>query len=226
MKSFGKLIGFMLTLALLSCAHHKPQEPIADSTKKLEQVIVEQDRVNRYFHARVVPNLLPCWEDVHGNGTISVQIEYQRTGNLWVAGNSSIENSTLAKGEDKTALSCLQAAVRSTSFKVEEGDGEANEYLVHWTLPVPWPKDVKEVVQRMIGTGGGGGGCGGPEGSPPACWDCFYINILGTGISYCARTCAGYSTCTPIPNGCQMGPINPKCVTVSPFGNQGGLVIY
>jgi hypothetical protein len=141
------------------------------------------NRVNRYFQARVVPNLLPCWNAMHAEGTISIQVDYQRAGDLWVAGNISIQNSTLAEGEDQPALRCLKAAIQGTSFKVEADDGEAGEYLVHWTLPVPWPKDAADVVQRMISTGGGGKGCGGPEGPAPSCWDCFYIPIIG--ISYC-----------------------------------------
>ena len=224
MKSCKILIGFMLPLMLLSCAHHKPQEPVTDPAQKLEQVIAEQDRVNRYLQAWVVPNLLPCWDTMHSEGIISVQVAYHRQGDLWVASNAGMENSTLTKGEDQTALQCLRAAILGTSFKAEADDGQAKEYLVHWTFPVPWPKDAEEVVQRMINTGGGGKGCGGPEGPGPACWDCFSIPIFG--ISFCGLTCAGYSDCVKIPNGCKMGPINPKCVTVSPFGNLGGIIIY
>ena len=185
MKTFGIPIGLLLTLSLLSCAHYRSQEPVTDSTQKLEQVVVEQDRVNRYFQSRVVPNLLPCWNDLHTKGTISVQVEYRRVGDRWVADNASIESSTFAKGEDQIALRCLQAAIQETSFKDAAGDGQAKAYRVHWALPVPWPKDTAEVVQRMISTGGGGGGCGGPEGPAPACWDCFYIQIFG--FSYCKR---------------------------------------
>jgi hypothetical protein len=100
------------------------------------------------------------------------------------------------------------------------------EFQVNWSLPVPWPKDFVEVAQKMISTGGGGSGsgCGGPESPGPACVDCFFIPFIS--LSYCGKTCAGYSTCSPIANGCKMGPINPKCITASPFGNQGGIVRY
>jgi hypothetical protein len=223
-RSIATVFSILLAITLTACASRKTHYSDAEVVRAFERTIGAQDRVNRYFHKQVLPRLLPCWTRLEGKGTIAVQIEYRREGESWAAGNSSIGSSTLAKGQDETALGCFQEAVRATSFPVEKDDGEAKEFLVNWSFPVPWPRDVAEVA-RMISTNpGGGGGCGGPEAPAPACWDCGFIPIIS--LSYCKRTCAGYSNCTLIPNGCQMGPITPKCVTVSPWGNQGGIVVY
>jgi len=153
-----------------------------------------------------------------------VLVPYERNGNRWVAGTPRVSPAT-ATAQDDVALRCLQEAVRNTSFAVEQSDAEAKEFHVNWSFPVPWPKDFQEVAALMISTGGGGGGgCGGPEAPAPACFDCGFIPFLGW--SYCKKVCAGYSTCTAEANGCRLGPIRPRCATVSPFGNQGGIVRY
>jgi len=219
MKSLGSVLSILLAITLPSCTPRK-----TEAVASLERVVATQDRVNRYFHKGVAPRMMSCWTGLAGEGTMAIEIGYRRDGRLWAAGNSGIRSSTLAKDQAEVALRCFQEAVRDTSFPVERGDGEAKEFLVKWSFPVPWPKDITEVAMRMSVDTGKGGGCGGPEAPPPACQDCFFIPIFS--ISYCASTCAGYSNCTPEPNGCKMGPITPKCVTVSPFGNLGGLVMY
>lgn len=224
MKLFGTVLGILLVLTLSSCKQRKPDPSNVPPAQALARVIGAQDRVNRYLQRGVVPRLMNCWTGLAGEGTIAVQAGYRRVRDLWAAGDSSLRSSTLAQGQAELALRCFQGAVRDTSFPVEEGDGEAKEFLVSWTFPVPWPKDMADVAMRMSTNPGGGGGCGGPESPGPACWDCFFIPFIS--LSYCGKTCAGYTNCTPIANGCQMGPITPKCVTASPFGNQGGLVMY
>lgn len=225
MKSVATYLSILLAITLASCARHEARQPLSAPAQALERTIAEQDRVNSYFYKKVVPKLMGCWSGLGGEGTVAVQAGYRRTGELWIAADSSIRSSTFTKAQQQAALRCFQDAVRDTSFPVTSGDGDSMEFQVNWSLPVPWPKDFAEVAQRMISTGGGGGsGCGGPESPGPACWDCFFIPLFS--LSYCGKTCAGYSTCTPIANGCKMGPIKPKCITASPFGNQGGIVRY
>jgi hypothetical protein len=197
----------------------------AEAVKAFEKTLKTQDRLNRYFHDEVGPRLTPCWAPLKGKGTIFVQIQYSRAGSRWRAGESTIRSSTMRKAADPRALECLKRAVKDTSFAVEDADGEAKEFFVNWGLPVPWPKNMNEVVARMIDTGGGRGECG-PE-TPAQCWDCAYIKILSLpGISFCSRTCVGYQTCSLIEGGCKMGPIRPMCSSGSPFGNAGGVIAY
>ena len=218
-KGIGTVVAVVLAIGLTGCKKPPPRPPNAEA---LDKVLATQDRVNRYLHKAVVPKMLSCWAGLQGKGTIAVQVTYRRDGELWAAGDGVTRSSTLATGQDDAALRCVQTAVSGTSFAVETPDADAKEFQVNWTFPVPWPKDAAEIA-RMI-DGGGGGGCGGPEAPPPACQDCGEIPIIK--ITYCKKVCAGYTNCTPTPNGCNAGPIKPLCVTGSPFGNQGGLVLY
>ncbi len=198
----------------------------AASVKAFEKTLVTQDRVNHYFHDDVAPSLTKCWASLKGKGTIHVEVQYLRSGSRWQAGESTVRSSTMRKPVEPRALECLKRALKDTSFAVEKGDGEAKEFFANWSLPVPWPKNMNEVVARMIDTGGGGGGgeCG-PE-APAQCWDCAYFQIFSLpGISWCSRTCVGYRTCTTVESGCNMGPISPLCTSGSPFGRAGGGVI-
>ena len=223
-KMIGPVFGILMALTLLSCTSRKSGQSDEAQAQEFERVIATQDRANRYLQKEVVPKLTSCWSHLQGTGTIAMQIGYRRDGDHWAPAKSDIRTSTLPTGQEELALRCLQEAIRNTAFEVEKSDGEAREFLVNWTFPVPWPKDIKEVALRMSINPGGGGGCGGPEAPAPACFDCGFIPFIG--FSYCKKTCAGYSNCTAQSNGCSLGPITPKCVTVSPFGNQRGIVMY
>ena len=194
------------------------------AVEAFERVLGAQNRVNRYFHSDVVPKLTGCWSTLKSRGGVTVHVTYRREANRWQAPNARAIRSTLAKGEDAVALNCLQSALRGTSFPTKDTDAEATQFQITWGLPVPWPKDAADVIARISTGGGGGKDCGGPEGPAPACWDCAYIPFIG--VSYCARSCAGYTNCAPTAQGCNVGPINPRCVTSSPFGNVGGVVMY
>lgn len=213
-----------MTVVLSACALHRTQDAGSPNVQAVTQVIAAQDRVNRYLRREVIPHLMSCWSGIEGEGTITVRQGYTRTGDQWVAGETTIDSTNLATGQGERALRCFQSSLKGTSFAVEKDDSEAETYWVHWSLPVPWPKDIQEVALRMSTNPGGGGGCGGPEAPPPACWTCAYIQLFG--FSFCAKSCAGYKECTKISNGCMLRPISPRCVTVSPFGNLGGIVPY
>ena len=191
-----------------------------------QRIIATQNRVNRYFHKTVMPRLSTCWAGLKGPGTLDVEIGFKRDADRWAAGESRSRGTTLPKGEDEAAFKCLAEAMRDTDFPVEPTDREAQYFQVNWTFPVPFPRDANEAVARMIDTGGGGNGCGGTEGPAPACNDCFYTNLFGIGISYCAKVCVGYAYCHETPNGCNVGPISPMCATGSPFGNIGGITMF
>ncbi len=200
-------------------------EQAAAAVERFARELAEQDRVNRYFHDAVVTGLTGCWSELQGEGSVFVRVDFRREGRAWTAGAVEVEASTLPADQGETAARCVEQAVAGTSFAARDADAASESYEVHWGLPVPWPDDVEAYMARMIDTGGGGGNkCGGPEGPPPACQDCFFMPIVGW--SYCGRTCSGYKNCVAELNGCRMGPLRPLCVTVSPFFNSGGAVIY
>lgn len=231
MKCASKLLIVAMICLLQACQHGQtpqvnvqPSHPAVQSVP-CERAIATQNRINRYFHHAVVPKVETCWQRIKGPGTIAIEFNYRRGKSGWAAQGMKIQKSTLPEGQDAVAFQCLQDSVQGTSFPIEEGDLSTEELFVNWSWPVPLPKDLNAVAQRMIDTGGGGGGgCGGSEGPAPACQDCFYIPIVG--ISYCGKACVGYKDCRSTESGCNMGPIEPGCVTGSLYGNLGGIVMY
>jgi len=230
MKLAARLLIVATIWFLQACMHGQtPQVNVQPSHQAVqsiscERAIATQNRINHYFHNRVVPKIGDCWQGVKGQGTIAVEFNYKKGKSGWTAERMKVLGSTLTEGQDAVALQCLQDAVQGTSFPVQDGDLSAEEFLVNWSWPVPLPRDLNAVAQRMIDTGGGGRGCGGSEGPAPACHDCFYIPIVG--ISYCGSTCVGYKNCRRTESGCNMGPIEPRCATGSLYGNLGGIVMY
>lgn len=224
MPAIGRLLILIASVVLSACALQQAPGTDNPNLQAVTRVIATQDRVNRYLHREVVPGLAECWGDIEGEGTITVQQNYTRADEWWVAAETTLDDTNLASGQEARALHCFRSAVKDTAFAVEKDDGQAEAFAVHWRLPVPWPRDIQAVALRMSTNPGGGGGCGGPEAPPPACHTCGYIPIIG--LSYCAKSCSGYKDCTVIAHGCKLSPIRPRCVTASPFGNLGGLVPY
>jgi hypothetical protein len=247
MHSFRRGFGLVIGAALLSCGGREAAPPKApeeskapaeatatpadsgpqqgDAIARLLAVMAEQDRVNQYFHRQVLPKLKDCWSDLKGEGSIAVRVSYGRYDSLWTAGEAGVNKSTLPKDEEQLALRCLAESVRGTSFPAEGPDGDATEYQVNWSLPVPWPADLAEVAKLMALQSGGGGGIGGCGGeSVPMCQDCW-INSLFFKFSLCVPVCNGYIDCSlePDGNGCKM---KTKCVSAPIFGNWGGFVRY
>ena len=233
-----KCTRIVLTVALIlitqACQRSQPPQANTPPTKEqlsqavqstsCERAIATQNRINRYFHHAVVPRVKDCWQRLKGKGTIAVEFDYQREKDGWATDKLKIERSTLPEGQESVALQCLQDSVRGTSFPVEQDDGQAEQFMVHWSWPVPLPKDANEVAQLMSG-GGGGGRCG-PLGVPPACHDCLSVLIFGKYWLACGPACAGYSFCIQDPDGCRLGPISPRCVTGWLGGTLGGIVMY
>jgi hypothetical protein len=237
MKGLATISGIVLAMALSPCAQSESSrsntlqrdstsaatnEGLPCESMSYENVIEKQDRINRYFHRTVAPLLMSCWEGLSSKGTVAVSFVFRRDGDLWVPGDSTLQRSTLAEGQDKLAMYCLQDAVRDTFFEAGESDREAQELTINWNFPVPWPKDATEMIQLAIDTGGGGG-CGGE--ALKSCQNCK----MPLGLpSSCAKVCVGYTDCkvNSDQNGCTMGPKSPQCVSGSTFYNVGGLVMY
>jgi hypothetical protein len=109
-----------------------------------ESIAVE-DRINRYFHAQVIPALLKDWPSLRGRGTIVVKHNYRRRGNEgWVPGTLAPYGKMLP-GDDlsddllKQALRLLRRAVKGTSFPTERWDGDESAFALYWGWPVPFP---------------------------------------------------------------------------------------
>src|SRR5262245_26139861 len=142
MKSLRWALGLVVGTALLSCGGREAAPPTAaeqnpppapapapqagesqqqmDAVARYVATMVEQDRVNRYFHKDVLPKLKGCWPGGEGSGTIAVRVSYRRYESRWAAGDTGVHKSTLAKGQEDAARRCLAESVRGTSFPAND----------------------------------------------------------------------------------------------------------
>ena len=194
---------------------------------RLKESVAEQKRINRYFHAVVVPKLKPCWDQLQGKGTIEMKFRYEDNAKgEWAFKTLEGGKSNLPKGQDEAALACMQKAVTATSFPREKSDTGAS-YSINWDWPVPLPQDAAQRVERMLGSSGGAGtGCDG-EGASARCVKCS-----GSSGDYsCPYVCVGYDSCTipapsPDPTVIRMCQQQGKCASGGPFGVVGGIIMY
>src|SRR5262249_17757091 len=143
---------------------------------------------------------------------------YRVAGTNWTWQQQEVEGHTLTQEQAAVALRFMTDAARGTSFPMEAAEAarKANELVIHWTWPVPFPEDVT-VMGRMIDTGGGG--------CKKECVDCICTFIPGIGVSCkCEPTCSGYSTCELDADGkgCSLKP--PLCMS-GRIGSGGGIII-
>jgi hypothetical protein len=195
----------------------------------IQRQVATQQRINRYFHGDVVPNLKRCWSSVKGKGTIALKYTYTKTGERWVFSRLETEQSTLPRGQASIASRCMSDAVRGTSFPAEGSDA-ATTYTIKWTWPVPFPANAAQLTNAMFATradngGSEAGGCDG-RGAPKKCYTC------ATGGS-CLAVCVGSTECkttTEAKGGssfttCEVTP--GTCASGGGFGvTGGGMVIY
>jgi hypothetical protein len=216
-------LALVLVLGVTLGAQTKPKEPTPDAMPSIscEKAIATQNRINRYFHGSVVPTLGACWAGIAGSGTVQVTFGFKRDKELWVPAAAAVRSTTLSAADADRALGCLKASIKGTAFAVEDDDKDADAYNVHWSFPVPMPRNLDEAAARMnVNTGGSR--CGGSEGPKEACWSCWYQPVFGW--SWCSGACVGFSSCSSIESGCFLK--YPKCATGSVFGNTAGLVKY
>ncbi|HEX5704294.1 MAG TPA: hypothetical protein VFX97_13915 [Pyrinomonadaceae bacterium] len=170
--------------------------------KVAAQTIITQQRINRYFHATVIPKLKNCWAEIEkgnekgiGKGTIAFEYTFTRSKGRWVSPKLSVTNSTLSRARNALASRCMTAAIKNTSFARTNNDGKENSFSINWTWPVPFPGDFARLTRAMfaartLGTGGDLG-CDG-FGTPPSCQTCVFE---GNNI-VCKKVCVGYKICT------------------------------
>ncbi|MGH2705328.1 MAG: hypothetical protein ACRDJ4_09595 [Actinomycetota bacterium] len=107
--------------------------------------IALEDRINRYFHAQVIPTLVKEWPLLRGRGTIVVKHNYRRRGaEGWFPGSLAVYGEMLPDddlSDDllKEALHFMRRAVKGTSFPSERWDGDESAFVLYWGWPVPFP---------------------------------------------------------------------------------------
>ena len=193
-----------------------------EAATSVESDIAAQNRINSVFYVALVPKIKECWSRVAGKGDVTFKYVYRREGTNWVWQQHEIEGSSLAEDQKAIALQCMQEAAQGSSFPMEASEAarRSQEFVLHWTWPVPFPQDVT-ALGRMIDTGGGGEGC------TKSCVDCSCPFIPGGGgtVCSCKSTCSGYTPpCVPDADrkGCRMKL--PKCAT-GKLGGFGSVVI-
>lgn len=193
----------------------------SEPATSVERDIASQNRINSVFYVALVPKIKSCWSRLSGKGDVTFKYIYQRDGTNWVWRQQEIEDSNLPQDQTAIALQCMQEAAQGSSFPMEatEAARRSQEFVLHWTWPVPFPQDVT-ALGRMIDTGGGGEGC------RKSCVDCDCPFVPGAGVTCsCKSTCSGYNPPCKLDTdkkGCSMQL--PKCST-GKLGGFGTIVI-
>jgi len=196
---------------------------------QLQKTVATQQRLNRYFHADVIPKLKNCWSSVQGKGSISLEHNYKKGADgRWATIGVALIKSALPRGQEAIALRCMQGATRGTSFPAEGSDA-ATTYTIRWTWPVPFPTNAAQLTSTMFAArannGGADGGCDG-RGAAASCYIC---SIDGGDLS-CKAVCAGYKECqlNDQPGGGKTcgAKYSGACTSGGPFGVGEGSVIY
>jgi len=187
---------------------------------QLEKAVTTQQRLNRYFHADVIPKLKNCWSSVLGKGSIELEHNYKKgPDGSWAPTGVALARSALPRGQEVNALRCMQDATRGTSFPAEGSDA-ATTYTIKWTWPVPFPSNAAQLTTNMLAglknTGGGSGGCDG-AGTAAKCYTCDKDG------HECEKVCVGYTECKVTFPGRQCTAMG-KCASGGPFGLQGGII--
>jgi len=211
--------GCALSIILAGCHTHRP-----GITSSFEETVALQNRINRYFHAQVIPKLRECWRGIQGEGIITMAHSYKKDGKGgWVPGELTVSKSMLLKQQDHEALVCMREAVKDTSMPVGKIEQEETEFVLHWTWPVPLPSEFPRRAVLFVGPGGGIGidddddvGCDG-FGSLPDCQTCS-----GFPENECMSVCVGYEECASNIDTCVA---KKACASGGPFGSVGSLGI-
>jgi hypothetical protein len=119
--------------------------PLADEILD-ETAVREQERINHYFHADVIPRLRECWRGLGGTGTISFKHTYLPVDGQWTPRADDdlgieLDDSTLDEAADEQARACMREAVRGTSWPMGPTEGAQPYYVLYWTWPVPFPDE-------------------------------------------------------------------------------------
>lgn len=193
----------------------------------LEKTTTTQQRLNRYFHADVIPKLKNCWSSVQGKGSIALEHNYKKgPDGRWAPTGVALIKSALPRGQEAIALRCMQGATRGTSFPAEGSDA-ATTYTIKWTWPVPFPTNAQltsAMFAARANNGGADGGCDG-RGAPAACYNC---SVSGGSLS-CKSVCVGYKECKlTLKQGYKVCEADGSgdCASGGPFGVSGSRVIY
>ena len=224
MKSATAFLAGALVLLVAACDQGPANEQHvtqSDPATSVEADIAAQNRVNSVFYVALVPKIKSCWGRLTGKGDITFKYVYRRDGTNWVWQQQEIEESGLPQDQNAIALQCMQEAAQGSSFPMEaaESGRRSQEFVLHWTWPVPFPQDTT-ALGRMIDTGGGGEGC------RKSCVDCSCPFVPGAGVvCSCKSTCSGYNSPCVLDNdkkGCRMQL--PKCAT-GKLGGFGSVII-
>lgn len=167
-----------------------------------ERIAAAQNRVASGFYSSIVPGLTGCWGEVTGKGAVQFKYVYARDGNDWTFQNIEADGTSLDKGQEAAAMQCMQTAARESRFPVdpEEAAQGSKEMVIHWSWPVPLPKDTTQLA-RMIVENPPGGECA------KICHDCAWK----PGQSFCAMACSGWSGCVEDGTGTGCKMTRPQC---------------
>ena len=223
MKRFGVGVVLALSIAMLACAHGKPNTQ-THPTRFNDNGVPVQKRVSRYFEQSVIaPKLRDCWSRLQGEGAIAMDFSYRKSADNWAFDKLAVTKSTLAKGQDALAQRCMEESVRATSFPVEPGEPverAARQFVVRLGWSVPLPAEGTQMTDDQIARMMGGGGLGDIAG----CSECVERTEYPYGLKCEARTSGGHTNCEE--NSTNVCSTDPTACFHGVFGGTRGIIAY
>src|SRR5262245_9755179 len=190
MRSHRKIVMLLAVVGLTTTAGYaaKPDQPQVEESPA--QLAAQQSRVNRYFKNKVAnAKFKECWSRLNGEGAISMDLSFKKTGGAWSFETVEATGSTLPQEEVTAAVACLQDAANKTSFPVSTAafyEKGAKEFVLRWTFPVPL-KGSSTQTAALINRGGGT--------TTSSCQVCAFRGVPPYG-QYCKTvTSGGYKVC-------------------------------
>jgi hypothetical protein len=141
MKRHRKIVMLLAVVGLTTTAGFaaKPDQPQAEESPA--QLAAQQSRVNRYFKNKVAnAKFKECWSHLSGEGSISMDLSFRKSGGAWSFETVEATGSTLPEEQVSAAVACIQDAADKTSFPVSTTafyEKDAKEFVLRWTWPVP-----------------------------------------------------------------------------------------
>ena len=223
MTRIGIVVG--LSLALTGCKDVPKEEVKSVPHTFSDNGAAASQRISRSLQEpAVAAKLRSCLSQLKGQGLVSTDLTYRKSGNSWNFDNAKVTKASLAKGQDATVQKCMEESARGTSFAVDssqELETAAPEFVARlgWSLPLaPEGTEVtNDAIARMISTGGG-------VITMEGCSTCE-MKKDGSGSYQCIRKTSGSEVdCEVI--GTNACATTPKACVSGFFGGTRGVVMF
>ncbi len=183
-------------------------------------------RLGSYVGSKLTPEFRECWGKIAGEGAVAIDLEFGKVDKTWAFERTVLKQSSLEKGQEATALGCLERAARGSSFAADPTDGleaAAPRLLARHGWSVPLPVEGERLTPDVVARRFGGGGPGAI--TVAGCSTCVLQKYPLSGYKCEARDNGSERDCEERPpNSCVTTP--EACVKDIIYGVSGGIIMY